>query len=137
MLSGYASGGQMGLPLSAALAGTIVACFAVRGPVPIQGVISVGVVGLFSLLIVGRFFGELATNHAALLFFGPLLGWLTAMPYIRRRGYRTRGMVCVLLTAVPIAVTLALAQHQFAEDSKRTGAGSQEPSIEDYMNFGK
>jgi hypothetical protein len=137
MFSGYASGGQLGLPLAAALSGTAVACLFVNGPVPIQSVISTGVVGLFSLLIMGRFFGELATSHAALLFFAPLLGWLTELPYIHRIRYAARGIAAVLLTAAPIAVSLLLAQQRFAEDSNRTGPGPREPSIEDYMNFGR
>jgi hypothetical protein len=132
MLSGYSSGGQMGLPLTAALTGTA-ACLLVRVSVPIQGVIGLGVVGLFSLLLIGRFFGELAMSHAVLLFLAPLLGWLTELPYIRQIRYAARGIARVLLTAAPVAVSLFLAQQRFAEESSRTGPGPREPSIEDYM----
>ena len=38
-------------------------------------------VGLFSLLVIGHFFGELTTAHAILLLFAPLLGWLPELPY--------------------------------------------------------
>jgi hypothetical protein len=109
MLSGYASGGQMGLPLAAALVGTLVACLAVKGPIPLQGLISMGIVGLFSLLIIGRFFGELATSHAVLLFLGPLLGSLTELPYVCRIRFAARGIAAVLLTAAPVGLSLFLA----------------------------
>jgi hypothetical protein len=50
---------------------------------------------------------------------------------------RLRAFAGVVLTAVPVAVALALAQQKFVEDSARTSPGSEEPSLEDYMNFGK
>jgi hypothetical protein len=46
-------------------------------------------------------------------------------------------IAAVLLTAASIAVTFLLAQQRFAEDANRTGPGLREPSIEDYMNFGR
>jgi hypothetical protein len=88
----------------------------------------VGIVGFFALLIIGRFFGQLATTHAALLFFGLLLCWLPELP---------RGLARIVLVAVPVTVALTLAQQKFAEDSARTSPGSQEPSVQDYLNFGK
>jgi len=137
MLSGYASGGEMGLPLAAALAGVVGASLALRKPFYGEGALSVAVVGLFALLVMGRFFGQLATGHAALLFLGLLLCWLPELPYVRRLGPRLRGFARVVLVAVPVAVALTLAQQKFVEESSRTSPGAQEPSIQDYMNFGK
>jgi hypothetical protein len=137
MLSGYASGGEMGLPLAAALAGVVGASLALRRPFYGEGALSVAVVGLFALLVMGRFFGQLATGYAALLFFGLLLCWLPELPYVRRLGPRLRGLARVALMAVPVAVALTLAQQKFVEESSRTSPGAQEPSIQDYMNFGK
>ncbi|HLJ96042.1 MAG TPA: hypothetical protein VKU02_22900 [Gemmataceae bacterium] len=128
MLSGYASGGEIGLPLAAALAGIVAASLALRQPFPGEGALSLGIVGLFALLVIGRFFGQLATAHGALLFFGLLLCWLPELP---------RGLARVVLVTVPVAVALALAQHKFAEDSGRTSSGAPEPSIQDYLDFGK
>src|SRR5262245_1508201 len=63
MLSGYASGGQLGLPLAAAVVGAVVASLALSGPLDVNGVLGLGVVGLFALLVIGRFFGELPTEY--------------------------------------------------------------------------
>src|SRR5262249_12928622 len=55
MLSGYASGGQLGLLLAAALVPAALAGFVFPRSAALQGALGVGVVGLFGLLIVGRF----------------------------------------------------------------------------------
>jgi hypothetical protein len=137
MLSGYASGGQMGLPLAAALVGTIAASLALSGPSDLRGVLGPGVVGLFALLVVGRFFGELTTGNAALLFLAPLLCWLPELPRLSRMGSLPRGLGRVVLTAVPVAIALLLAQQKFVADSAQSSPGSKEISVQDYLDFGK
>jgi hypothetical protein len=109
MLSGYASGGLIGLPLAGALVGTTVASLVVSGPIT-RSVLGLGVVGLFSVLMMGRFFGELATSHAVVLFFAPLLCWLPELPLVRQLGPRIRGALRVLLVAVPVVVVVSQAQ---------------------------
>jgi hypothetical protein len=137
MLSGYATGGQLGLPLAAALGGVVATSMVVRVTAGREGALGLGIVGLFALLIMGRFFGELTTVNAALLFFGPLLCWLAELPYIRRIGPWLRALLRLTSTTVPVAVALILAQQKFVADSARTSPGSQEPSIQDYLDFGK
>ena len=137
MLSGYASAGQIGLPLAASLTGALAAALVLPRPPEVGGVLSFGVVGLFALLVIGHFFGQLATNHAVLLFFGTLLCWLPELPYLRRLRPRWRGLVRIVLVAVPVAVAVTLAQQKFVADSNRTAPGSQEPSLQDYLNFEK
>jgi hypothetical protein len=137
MLSGYASGGQMGLSLAAALAGAMVASLAIAWPQPTEGALGVGVVGLFGLIVVGHFFGELATSHALLLFLAPLLAWLGELPYVRRLRPFIRSPLRVCLTAVPVAVALLIARQNFMVESARTSGDTNEPSIQDYMNYGK
>jgi hypothetical protein len=137
MLSGYASGGEMGVPLTGALAGAVVASLALTTPPDEEGMLGLGIVGLFALLLMGRFFGQLATPHAALLFFGTLLCWVPELPYLRRLGPWLRGLLRVLSVALPVAAAITLAQQKFVSDSARTSPGSGEPSIQDYMDFGK
>jgi hypothetical protein len=137
MLSSYASGGQIGLPLAAALVGATVASLVLSGRPELGGVLGLGVVGLFALLVIGHFFGQLSTGHAALLFFGPLVCWLPELPYVRRVGPRLRAVAGVLLAAVPVAVVLMLAQQKFAEQATQTSPGTPEPSLQDYMDYGK
>ncbi|HMC88041.1 MAG TPA: hypothetical protein VKI17_00770 [Gemmataceae bacterium] len=138
MLSGYASGGQLGFPLAAALGGAAVASLVLGRNPDLRGVLGVGMVTLFALLLAGRFFGKLTTVNAALLFAAPLLGWLPELPYVRRLGPRTRGSMRVVLAAVPLLLALILAnQKSEADAASPSTPGSKETSIEDYLNFGK
>ncbi len=137
MLSGYATGGQPGLPLAAVLIAVVVASLFVTGPVNAAGPLSIGVVGLFALLVIGRFFGELTTLHALLLGSAPLLAWAPDLPGMRRLGARQRGVLRVVLTALPVAAAVFLAQRSFVEDSAPTGTDDGGATIEDYMNYGQ
>jgi hypothetical protein len=137
MLSGYASGGQPGLPLAAVLIAVVVASLFVTGPVDAAGPISIGVVGLFSLLVVGRFFGELTTPHALLLGCAPLFCWVPDLPGLRRLGAHLRGGLRVVLTALPVAAAVFLARQSFVQDSAPVGTGDGGATIEDYMNYGQ
>ena len=84
MLSGYASGGQIGLPLAMRLAAAgLAAAFVLPPSSRNDAPLGVAIVGLFSLLVIGHFFGQLTTAHAALLLFAPLLGSLPEIPYLR------------------------------------------------------
>jgi len=137
MLSGYASGGQIGFEVLAAFVGTMLASLALPGRVAAQSVLGVAVVLLYAILVVGRFFGELSTLNAGLLFAAPLLGWLPELPYVQRMGPWLRGVLRLGFTVAVIALVVVLAQKKFSEESTRNSPGSYEPTIEDYMNFGK
>jgi hypothetical protein len=137
MFSGYTTGGQIGLPLAGAVAGAALASLALAEKPASDGLVGLGVVGLFALLVLGRFFGQLTTGNACLLFLAPLLCWLPELPYARRLGPRLRGISAVALAAVPVAMALMLAQQKFVEQSKQTSPGTREPSLQDYMDYGK
>ena len=136
MLSGYASGGQIGLVIAAALFGAVLGTFALSGTLQTVELSGVGMVGLFALLVIGRFFGQLSTTNAALLFVAPLFAWVTEIPAVRRRGFVIRGVAGLMVAAIPVVVALILAQRQFAADITRTAAGPTEPSVVDYSTFG-
>jgi hypothetical protein len=137
MLSGYASGGQLGLPLAAALVGTLAASPVLAKAPDVRGITGLAVVGLFALVVIGRFFGELATGGAVVLFLGPLLCWLPELPLLRRLGPRLRGSARVALVAVPVVVAVALAQQRHTADASRSAPGPAEPTLQDYLDFGK
>jgi predicted lipid-binding transport protein (Tim44 family) len=104
----------------------------------IGGLIGLGVVGLFSLVIIGLFFGQLSIAHAALLASAPLLSWLAEMPVVRRRGFFAHASARLILPSLFVAAALTGARQQFVADSVRTtSGGTNEPSAEDYLNFGK
>ena len=86
LLSGYASGGQMGLPVAAALGGLAVAMPFVPGKSLPAVPVGPGLGALFSLLVIGRFFASLTTAHAVLLFLAPLLGAAVVLLLPRRWG---------------------------------------------------
>lgn len=132
MLSGYASGGQLGFLIAAGIAGAV---FASADAAKSSAGVSFGVIALFSLLVMGRFFGQLTTTNAALLFFAPLLSWLPELRFVRVVGPHFRGLLRLVATSILLAVAVALAQHQFVADSA-SPSGSAEPSVDDYMNFG-
>jgi hypothetical protein len=136
MLSGYASGGQLGLALSGAIAGATVASLLLPKSIHLDGAVGVGIVGLFALLVVGRFFGELTTARAAILFISPLACWLTELPYLRTRKIWQRGVLQLVAVCLPLAFVIAQAQRQFAADSQRSNAAGQS-SGDEYLNYGK
>jgi hypothetical protein len=118
MLSGYATGGQLGFPLSAAVAAAAVASLASAKLNRSTGGIGVGVVMLFGLLVLGRCFGDLTTAHALLLFFAPLLAWIGELrPFTKLRAWQ-RGLLQLLAVAIPLAIVVIQAQRQFAADSQ-------------------
>jgi hypothetical protein len=133
MLSGYATGGQLGIPLAAGLVGVGLAALARKRMDGIEGPLGVGVVGLFGLLVVGRLFAGLTTLNAALLSAAPLLGWLPELLPVRRG---VRPVMRLALTAIPVVVSVHLAHQQFVAASAPPGSGT-ESSLEDYINFGK
>lgn len=136
MLSGYGTGGQMGLPLAAALAGAGIAALVLRRPVEVSAAVSLGVVGLFALLVIGRFFGTLETTHALVLFATPLLCGLPELLRSPKVRPWMRSVLQMLLVSVPVVFVIVQAQQKFTEAS-RPPAGPTEPSLQDYMDFGK
>ena len=124
MLSGYATGGQLGFPLSAAIGGAVIASLAGTKLSQSAGGIGVGVVMLFGMVVLGRFFGDLTTAHAVLLFLAPLLAWVGELPLLRKLRAWQRGVLQLLAVAIPLAVVVLQAQRQFAADSQSPGSAS-------------
>jgi hypothetical protein len=137
MMSGYASGGPLAIPLAGALLGVWTASLFIKSQIPLDGLVGFGLVGLFGILIMGLFFGELTWVNAELLFFAPLLCWIPELPPFQKFGTRVRSFAGVGLATVLVVIALTLAQQQFVKDSTQPSPDSQEPTLEDYMNFGR
>jgi hypothetical protein len=142
MLSGYATGGPVAFPLAGALIGAALGSLLLRAPPDPRCAIGVGVVCLFSLLIIGHFFSVLTAPHAALLFAAPLLCWLPESPHLRNAPRWLTRPAQVVLVMIPLALVLFEARAQFILDSHpapiESGSGEiPEATIEDYRNFGK
>ncbi|QDU55277.1 hypothetical protein [Aeoliella mucimassa] len=140
MLSGYATGGQLGLPLAASLAG-VFAIALWRGKVSdATPTVGYAVIAIGSLLIIGHYFAELKAPHALLLAASPLVALVPTVPVLGRvpRWGRVAGSLALVL--VPLALVLQQAGQTFVERSAPTGQSSSTPSqasVSDYMSFGK
>lgn len=113
MLAGYLTGGKSALPLAAALVGAAVASSLIAARPAMSGAIGVGVVGLFGLLFVGRFFGGLSTGRTLALFLAPLLCWASELSTLRGRPPWLIGAIRLALVAIPLVVVLFLEKRDF------------------------
>ena len=122
MMAGYIKGGAATIPLTAALVGTTIGfglsiknsdASAIRG---VSAILGIGVVGLFGVLFIGRFFGRLSTGCALAILLAPLLCWATEMPLLRNRKPWLVGSLRLVLVAIPLVIVLAVAKHHFDRD---------------------
>ena len=119
MMAGYIKGGVAALVWAAALLTTILVVGAItrssrslaEGAWP--ALLGVGVVGLFSLVFIGRFFGELSSGNALVILLAPLLCWLAEIPWLKRRQPWLAWSVRSLLLASVLVTVLMLAKRKF------------------------
>jgi hypothetical protein len=137
MLSGYASAGQLALPLAATLVTAALASRNATSP-GMPGAVGVGWVCLAGILVIGRFFGSLTTLHGLLLGAAPLLCWLAEYRPLSAWNIWPRRLLLVALVLLPLGTVVWQAQQRFVAHSgaPRPGAGPA-PSMQDYLNFGR
>jgi hypothetical protein len=135
MVSGYIGGGILAAPLAAALGGVGLALLAIPGPSRSDHLMSVGIIGLFSILLLGHFFGKLPTWIALVLFLAPLLLWVPAVPWLR--GWRPwlRAALCLIFVAVPAALGAHRAIQIARANARPATSMEGGPSLDDYMSF--
>ena len=91
MMAGYIKGGCAAFPLVATLLATTVGAKLIAKRTGTQADfgasagLAMGVVGLFGVLFIGRFFGRLSTSCALAMLLAPLLCWVTEIPPLRHR----------------------------------------------------
>jgi hypothetical protein len=136
MLSGYTAGGQLGLPQAAALAGVTFVMLMQAGRTGSDTPLGIGLGGLFCLIVMGRFFAELDTVLAILLFIAPLSCILLEVPRMRRLGPRLRAGLSLLLCAAIVLASFGSALVRFvATYQAPTSSHSSTPSLQDYGGF--
>jgi MFS family permease len=119
MMAGYIKGGAAAFPLTATLVATSLVTWALaqRLGVPksfaAPAIIGASVVGLFGLLLIGRFFGQLSTGVALALLLAPLLCWTTELLPLRSKKPWFVGSVRLALVVIPLMVVLLLAKREF------------------------
>jgi hypothetical protein len=117
MLSGYYRAGLLGLALAAAIGGATVASYVAQPRPTTHGSVGMSVIGIFTLVIMGRFFGALATGLAAGLLLAPLVVWVVELPGLRALAPRWRAAARLVLVAAPLVIVLLVAQRRFVETS--------------------
>ncbi len=119
MLAGYIKGGTAAFPLSATLAAAAIGVRLITkrcispAHVDTAAILGIGVVGLFGIVFIGRFFGRLSTSFALVLVLAPLLCWVTEVPLLRHRNPWLVGLLRLVLVAIPLVVVLAVAKRDF------------------------
>jgi len=134
MLAGYVKGGAAAFPMAAVLLATTLAaaCVSKRagqthnpGLAPI---IAIGVVGLFGLVFIGRFFGEVSTGRALGLLLAPHLCWTTECLGLRYQKPWLVGPLRLLLVAIPLIAVLVLAKRDFDREMAPLLANLRQPT---------
>ena len=119
MMAGYVGGGAAALPwigaLLAATPGILLnrQCLGDSGISIVPALTGSALVGLFGLLMLGRFFGELGTAEALTMLLAPLLCQTTGLPALRKRKPWAIGLLRLLIVAIPLLIVLTLARRDF------------------------
>jgi hypothetical protein len=113
MLAGYVTGGATAIVFVAAITGSVIASGLLVKRPDSQGAIGIGLVGLYGLVFIGRFFGALSTTAALTLMSSPLLCWAMEIPILRRQRRWIVGVCCLFLVAIPLTVLLVFAKQYF------------------------
>ena len=119
MMAGYIKGGAAAFPLAATLVATTIGARLItkRSGAPanfgVPTMLGIGVVSLFGLLFIGRFFGRLSTGCALVMLLVPLVCWATETPLLRHRKPWFVGSLRLVLVAIPLVVVLAVAKRDF------------------------
>lgn len=134
MLSGYLTGGELALPLAGAVGGAALASLSLRMLKCNGGAVGVGMAGLFSVLVIGRFFGELTTPHAGILLAAPLLVCLPELPLRKYSSPWVRATLAVVIAVIPIAFVVIQAREKFVRASA-PASSTGEATVDDYLEY--
>ncbi len=117
MLSGYFRAGLLALGLASATAGATLASYAAQPRLPTTGSLGMSVIGIFAVVLMGRFFGALSTGLAACLLIAPLLAWTAELPGLCKLPPRGRGAAQLAFVVIPLVVVVMIAHHKFTAAS--------------------
>ena len=126
MMAGYIKGGAAALPLASVLMVSALASHFLlskrferdensRCCADGTAAISIGLMSLFSLLWIGRFFGQLTSTDAIVMFLAPSLCWISELPLIRNRSAAVKFAIGLAMVIVPLAILLVNAKREFDE----------------------
>jgi hypothetical protein len=139
MMAGYIKGGAAAVPLAATLVATTIAAMLITkrsGTNPqwnAVAIIGIGVVGLFGVLFIGRFFGRISTGDALTLLLAPLLCWVTEIPPLRGRKPWLVASLRIGLVGIPLVLVLAAARAEFSREMAPLLVMRTPPTIQHYF----
>ena len=119
MLAGYIKGGVAALPFAASLIGVVSISQFLRSDErsddgqSMQGTIGTGVTTLFSLLWIGYFFGQLPVIDSVIIFFAPVLCWVSEFSFFRALNCRRRFLLRLIVVIIPLLTQLTIAKLAF------------------------
>lgn len=119
MMSGYIKGGATAFPLATIIIATTVSVrLSTNGCTPTNHLVTavilgIGVVGLFGLLLIGRFFGALSDGCALTVLMSPLLCWVTELPLFKDRKPWIVDAIRLIVVAIPLLLVLTEAKLDF------------------------
>ena len=119
MLAGYIKGGVAALPFAASLVGVVSISQFLRSDErsddgqSMQGTIGTGVTTLFSLLWIGYFFGQLPVIDSVIIFFAPVLCWVSEFSFFRALNCRRRFLLRLIVVTIPLLTQLTFAKLAF------------------------
>jgi hypothetical protein len=90
-----------------------------------------GVIGIFSIVLVGRFFGALPTSLAAGLVLAPLLAWAVELRRLRQLAPWCRSVARLACVAIPLVIVVIAAQRKFTAASAAHSTRSAPAAMHD------
>jgi len=134
MLSGYASAGLLFVPLTATLMTLWIASRFVSDAEHAGGGLSLGWIGLFSLIGFGHFFGTLSLVHALILWMLPLVCLLSDITLVQRQNPWLRHAVPIGIILVFLTGILYQARQEFLIASSRPSTHSTSSGTPSYLD---
>lgn len=116
IMAGYLKGGGAAFAFTAAIATTTIGARLIAQRAGTPAIVGIGVVGMFGLLLIGRFFGRLSTGCALAMLMAPLLCWVTEIPLLKRQKPWIVGSARLVLVAIPLMAVLTVAKRTFDKD---------------------
>lgn len=113
MLCGYFRGGQFALPMAGAVAGVTLASYVLPKQSVENPCLGVGLLSIFTVIFIGRFYGSLPTSPAIGLLFAPLLAWVAEIPALRKLPPTARAAIGGVAVLATLVLIVAWAQIRF------------------------
>lgn len=133
MMAGYIRGGAAAFLLAASLVATaLMSRWIAKRPVA-PAIVGIGVVGLFCLLFIGRYFGRLSTGDALAMFLAPLLCWVTELPGLRHRPVWVVESLRFVVVSLPLLLVLVAAKKEFDRKMAPLLGRTREPAVHRFL----